>query len=166
MSTPRLRSFKTSGETKKEELSDSRIWIDSPEAPALSAVILGLTLGELEFSSRTTLTVLLSLHHTGVPGQEAVASQGLPVVFIVPNESSGNTMPARSGLSRGTTALDVDYHIVFAQRIGYIQWLLHHIGETWILEVRIHIFAVYGYFSISLTEIYPRDRGLASACSQ
>ena len=101
-----------------------------------------LSLGELGSATGGLQTVLLSLLHSGVAGQEAGGLQGCAVLSVDAEESAGNAMTDSAGLAGNAAALDGADDVNLADGVGADQGLTNDELQGIETEVVVDVTAV------------------------
>ena len=101
-----------------------------------------LSLGELRSATCGLQTVLLSLLHSGVAGQEASGLQGGTELSVQAQQSAGNAVTDSAGLAGNAAACDGDNHVNLANQVGSNQGLVHDQLQGLQTEVVVDVAAV------------------------
>ena len=110
----------------------------------MNEVKLRLSLGELRSATSGLETVLLSLLHTRVAGQEAGGLQSGTVVHIGGQQSAGNTVTDSAGLAGDTAACNVGDDVELTGSTGNAEGLVDDELQSLETEVIIDGTAVDG----------------------
>jgi len=122
-----------------------------------------LTLRELELTTSSGLTGLLTLYDTVVASHEAGCTQRSLVVRIDLDESTSDTETRGLALTGGATAIDVDIDVVAILYTEESQRLLHDADEERIGEELLQSLLIDRDVPAALLEIDTGDRCLSSA---
>ena len=87
----------------------------------------GLTLTELEATTRLGLTWLLTLYLTAVACQETFVLQRLLILGIDLHQCTGDSEAERLALTSETTSVEVGLDVILLSDLQQVQRLLHHI---------------------------------------
>lgn len=121
-----------------------------------------LTLAELDATTGTTKTRLLSFLHSAVPSQETAVSHMIKHALVVSAQRPCQTHPDRATLAGHAAAIDADQHIDLVGQFGGLERLNDRGLMLIVDEIFFHRFAVDGDFTAAGTHANASDAALSA----
>jgi hypothetical protein len=121
-----------------------------------------LTFGELEALTCFRLTEFLALDNAGVTREKLLDLQWCAEVSIDLRQCAGDSEANRFGLAAVTTTYHVDFHIVLAQYIEFLEWSYNVSANVRQWEIFLVFPAVDLDLAGAIRYVYARYRSFAS----
>ena len=128
----------------------------------LAEIPVVLTLAELELTTCTGLTGLLTLNLAGIAGEETGLFQSRAHLGVDFAQSACDTQTSGLGLTLDATAIEVDGDVLVLGSIGSQQRLLHLILENFEGEIGGEFLAIDGNLTLARLHEYASHSGLAT----
>ncbi len=131
-----------------------------------AAVVERLTLRELNATTSTTQTWLLTFLHTRVSRQEVAIAERVEILFVEADQCTSQAHANCTSLSGRAATMNADQNVdCFASRASF-ESLLDRFAILIVHEISFERFAVDRHLAAASTHTYAGDRGLAATCSK